>query len=78
MVGCATSKEIQGPNGNKAYYIKCGSARMDTCYEEAATVCPNGYTYADRQAGSNAAIMPGGGMMMAVHGPNTMLVECKE
>ena len=78
LSGCATSKQIQGPNGSKTYYIKCGSAVLDACYEEAAKVCPKGYTMADHQAGSNAAIIPTGNMLIVAHGPNSMLVECKE
>jgi hypothetical protein len=78
LIGCATSKAIQGPNGTTAYFIKCGSAAIDACYEEAAKVCPKGYTLADRQSDGTAVAMPmaGGGFMMA-RGPNTMLVECK-
>lgn len=40
--GCATHREIKGPNnGVPAYYIKCGAAVR--CPEEAAEVCPSGY-----------------------------------
>ena len=39
LIACATSKPIQGPNGTTAYFIKCGSAAVDACYEEAAKVC---------------------------------------
>jgi len=53
---------MQGPSGGTAYFIKCGSARVDACYQKASNVCPNGYTFADRQANPDA---------------NTMLVECK-
>jgi hypothetical protein len=79
LIACATSKPIQGPNGTTAYFIKCGSAAVDACYEEAAKVCPKGYTMADKQANPNAVAMPmaGGGFMMA-RGPNTMLIECKQ
>lgn len=78
VTGCATSKPVVGPNGGTAYFIKCGSAVIDACYEEAAKVCPKGYTFADRQANSNGIAVPmaGGGFMMA-RGPNSMLVECK-
>ena len=58
--GCATSKPIQGPNGGIAYFIKCGSAVIDACYEEAAKVCPRGYTFADKQAGQNGMVVPVG------------------
>jgi hypothetical protein len=78
LAGCATAKEIQGPNGGKAYFIKCGSAVIDKCYEKAAEVCPKGYTFADRQNNPNSVIVPVGTGFMAAHGPNSMLVECKE
>lgn len=78
QVACATSKPIKGPNGGVAYFIKCGSAVIDKCYEEAAKVCPNGYTFADRQNNPNGAIVPTGAGFMGVRGPNQMLVECKE
>lgn len=77
LVGCATAKPIQGPNGGIAYFIKCGTARIDACYRQAAKVCPNGYTFADRQTTQATIAVPTatGGFMM-VRGPNTMLVEC--
>jgi hypothetical protein len=78
LAGCATSKPIQGPSGKQAFFIKCGSAVIDACYEEAAKVCPRGYTMADRQANPNAILAPAGNSVMAVRGPNTMLIECKE
>jgi len=62
LAACTTSKRMQGPSGGTAYFIKCGSARVDACYQKASNVCPNGYTFADRQANPDA---------------NTMLVECK-
>ena len=77
VTGCATSKPIQGPNGGTAYFIKCGSAVIDACYEEAAKVCPKGYTFVDRQANPNAMIVPAGGGLLLARGPNSMLVECK-
>lgn len=78
LAGCATSKPIQGPNGNQAFFIKCGSAVIDACYEEAAKVCPKGYNMVDKQANPNAMITPVGNSLMAVRGPNSMLIECKK
>lgn len=75
--GCATSKAIEGPNGKTAYFIKCGSAVIEKCYEEAASVCPNGYSMVDKDANGNVFLAPAGTGLMAVRGPNTMLVECK-
>lgn len=78
QIGCATSKPIKGPNGGTAYFIKCGSAVIDKCYEKAAKVCPNGYTFADRQNNPNGVVVPTGAGFIGVHGPNQMLVECKQ
>ncbi len=78
LLGCATSKTIHGPNGQPAYFIKCGSAVIDVCYEEAAKVCPNGYTFLDRENNPNAMILPAGSGFMVARGPNTMLIQCKQ
>ena len=78
LASCATSKPIQGPNGGTAYFIKCGSAMIDKCYEEAAKVCPKGYTFADSQSSPNGIIAPAGNSAVFVRGPNSMLVECKQ
>jgi hypothetical protein len=77
IAACATSKPVQGPNGGVAYFIKCGSAVIDKCYEEAARVCPKGYTFADSQTSPNGVIVPSGGSLIMARGPNSMLVECK-
>lgn len=77
LAGCATSKPIMGPSGKQAFFIKCGSAVIDACYEEAAKVCPQGYAFADKAANPNGMLMPVGGSLMMARGPNTMLVECK-
>ena len=78
FAGCATSKPIQGPNGKQAFYIKCGAAAMDACYEEAAKVCPKGYAFLDKGSNPQGIIVPVGNALMVGHGPNTMLIECKD
>ena len=77
LAACVTTKPMQGPSGSNAFFIKCGSAEIDKCYEEAAKVCPSGYTFADRQSNPNGVIVPVGNSLLMAHGPNTMLVECK-
>ena len=77
LSACATSKQLQGPSGRTAYFIKCGSAVIDKCYEEAAKVCPQGYVLADTQTNPNGVIAPAGNSLLFVRGPNSMLVECK-
>jgi hypothetical protein len=78
LTACTTSKKIQGPSGGPAYFIKCPPAAIQSCYEEAALVCPKGYTFADKGEAGPGIIMPAGRMYMMGPGPNTMLVECKE
>lgn len=78
LSGCTSSRQIQGPSGNVAYFIKCPGGKIDACYEEAAKVCPGGYTFADKQASPNGVIVPAGNSMIMAKGPNTMLVECKQ
>ena len=77
LTGCATSRQIQGPDGNPAYFIKCGSAVIDACYEKAAEVCPGGYDMLDRGSNPNAVLMPSGAGFMLMRGPNTMFVRCR-
>lgn len=77
LASCATSTPMKGPSGGTAYFIKCGSAVIEACYEEAAKACPNGYTFADRQANPNAMVVSSGTGFLVARGPNTMLVECK-
>lgn len=78
LVGCATSKPMMGPSGSEAFFVKCASAVLEACYEEAAKVCPKGYSIVDRQAGANAALIPAGNTLLLARGPNSMLVECKK
>ena len=77
LAASATSQMLQGPTGGPAYFIKCGSDGIQKCYEEAATVCPKGYTIVDKDTNPNAMVAPIGGMAMIARGPNSMLIECK-
>lgn len=78
LVGCATSTPAQGPNGANAFVIKCASGRIEACYKEASSVCPNGYTIVDKQADGNGMITSTGTSLMMMRGPSSMLVECKK
>ena len=94
LLGCATSKKINGPNGQPAHSIRCGAARPDTCLEKAGEVCPDGYLVLNSkgsqflgQFGSGSVNGAWGTLGGSVHGsstsiplisPNIMLVECKE
>lgn len=92
--GCATSKQIVGPNGKPAHSIRCGAAVADACLEKAGEVCPYGYVVLNSkgaqylgQMGSASVNGAWGSSGGGVYGsatstplitPNTMLVECKE
>jgi hypothetical protein len=85
ITGCATSKQIVGPNGVAAHSIRCGAAVADACYEKAGEVCPNGYTVLNSQ-GSRYLGQIGTASVSGSYGsatstplitPNTLLVECK-
>jgi hypothetical protein len=89
LSGCATSKQIIGPNGTPAYAIRCGAAVPDACIEKAGEVCPSGYVvlntrgsqylgqygYGSVSGASNG--MYGSATSMPIVTPNTLLVECK-
>lgn len=75
--GCATHREIKGPNGVPAYYIKCGAAVQYRCYEEAAEVCPNGYSIIDNQSGRVAAAVSSNGTQAIAGSHGSMFIECK-
>jgi hypothetical protein len=75
--GCATSTQMQGPDGKQAHFIRCGSAVLDACYKEAAKVCPGGYTVVDNREGANAVVTTVGTTSGIVRGLNTMFVQCK-
>lgn len=85
LAACATSKQIVGPNGTPAHSIKCGAGAVDSCYEKAGEVCPNGYTILDSQ-GSRYLGQIGSASVSGAYGsatstpiisPNTLLIECK-
>lgn len=79
LTGCATASDpMPGPNGRPAYFIRCGSAVMQKCYEQAAKQCAKGYTVVDNQGNPNAAVIPTGYTVSVVRGPNQLFVECKE
>lgn len=50
---------------------------MQRCYEEAAKICPKGYTLVDNQGNPNAVIVPNRFAPTVVRGPNQLFVECK-
>ena len=86
VAGCATSRQVVGPNGTPAYSIRCGAAAVDSCYEKAGEVCPNGYNVLTSQGAKylgqmgSASVSGGYGSAtsMPMMAPNTLLIECKD
>lgn len=93
LAGCATSKQIVGPNGTPAHAIRCGAAVADACLEKAGEVCPKGYIVLNSRGSQylgqygtgsvGGSWNPAGGSFsgsatsMPLISPNSMLVECK-
>lgn len=92
--GCATSRQIIGPNGKPAHSIRCGAAAADACLEKAGEVCPGGYAVLNSNGSQylgqygtgslngawnrNGGSVFGSSTSMPLITPNTMLVECKD
>jgi hypothetical protein len=93
LSGCATSRQIVGPDGTPAHAIRCGAAVADACLEKAGELCPNGYDVLNAQGSRYLGQMGtgsvggswnrSGGSVSGYSSstplvtPNTLLVECK-
>lgn len=91
--GCATSRQIIGPNGTPAHSIRCGAAVADACLEKAGELCPNGYVVLNSQGSQylgqmgtgyvggswnrSGGSVSGSSSSVPLVTPNTLLVECK-
>ncbi len=77
LMGCATSKEIVLPSGQKGHSIDCSGSAIPIakCYEKAGELCPNGYNIIsgnnDKTVGTN---LDGSPLFFNNKG---ILVECK-
>jgi hypothetical protein len=77
LSGCPIQPHpFKGPNGRMAYSMKCsGIGRsLDTCYDKASELCPDGYAIIDRSSEIVAAPTSIG--MMATT-KQYIAVECK-
>lgn len=77
LTACVTTKIINGPNGQPAQFIKCGSSHIENCYEEAAKLCPKGYDTVTQRDNPNATVAPVGAGYVVAHGRASMMVQCK-
>ena len=83
LTGCVTTKEIYGPNGQKAYTLNCSdstSANWDDCYEKAGEICrENGYIVLEEQTDTEASGNWGEGLFGQYSKGNNrvMMIQCK-
>lgn len=80
LAGCASAKQVRGPNGGTAYEVKCGNAAKSKCREKAADVCPRGYSVLDRDAdryGDSTKVGNAGVLEIRADTSTYMLIQCK-
>jgi len=80
LAGCASAKQVRGPNGGIAYEVKCGNAVKSKCNSKAADLCPHGYTTMDRNAdryNDMTKVGNAGALEIKADTTTTMLIQCK-
>lgn len=80
MAGCASVKQVKGPNGEIAYLVQCGNAAKGKCTGKAAELCPQGYNLIDRNSDlydELAKVGDAGKLEIKADTTATMLIECK-
>lgn len=80
LAGCASAKQVRGPNGGTAYEVSCGNAVKSKCTSKAADLCPRGYSVLDRKADhySDMSKMGNAGALEIKADTTTyMLIQCK-
>ena len=77
LCGCATSREVVGPDGDKVHIITCSGAAntWGNCYEKAGELCPNGYHQRGAVANPTGATVVGGTVLMGIN--RQMAISCK-
>ena len=81
LVGCASSQQTKGPNGEDAYLVKCGNAVKSKCVSEANSLCPKGYIQLDRKAdtyGDSTKVGNIGVLEVRADTTTTMLIQCNK
>jgi len=80
LAGCASSKQVRGPNGQKAYEVKCGNAVKSKCTAKAADLCPHGYSVLERNGDRYddlTKVGNAGAFEIKADTTTTMLIQCK-
>lgn len=76
--GCAGASSTQIANSPDRYDVTCRHG-LGNCHEEAARVCPSGYTVVDRGEQSGAVVSPlGNSAMVTPVYKGEIIVECSE
>jgi hypothetical protein len=80
LAGCASAKQVKGPNGESAYLVKCGNAAKHKCTEKAADHCPQGYNLLERKSDrfdDLTKVGNAGVLEIKADTTKTMLIQCK-
>lgn len=80
LAGCASAKQVKGPNGEIAYLVQCGNAVKDKCTEKAEDLCPNGYDLIDHDSNRYDELTKvgnAGKLEIKADTTTTMLIQCK-
>lgn len=80
LAGCASAKQVKGPNGEIAYLVQCGNAVKAKCAGKAADLCPNGYNLIERDSDRYdelTRVGNAGVLEIKADTTTTMLIQCK-
>lgn len=80
LAGCASAKQVRGPNGETAYQVKCGNAVKSKCTSKAADLCPRGYSVLERNSDRYddlTKVGSAGVLEIKADTTTTMLIQCK-
>ena len=80
LCGCATTKDVALPDGDRGLAINCSGSAMawSDCMDAAAKKCGGPYTVIDRSGGSGGAVaIPAGtSTIIATAVDREMIVKC--
>jgi uncharacterized protein YceK len=80
LAGCASARQVRGPDGGTAYEVKCGNAAKSKCTAKAADLCPHGYSVLDRNGDSytdSTRVGNAGALEIRADTTTTMLIQCR-
>ena len=80
LAGCASAKQVKGPNGENAYQVKCGNAVKSKCTAKAVDLCPHGYIVLDSNSDRYddlTKVGNAGALEIKADTSTYMLIQCK-